>query len=290
MIMLTFIGSVQRLLQLAYVRLDDARNFFGFTNITPESDPNNYSYLCPDSHLQPLSVENPCTWISKPWPAIAAKRTHAEKVTELFSNIDRSVEWQRVLLQLLESFSVNVTLLPTSITIDDYLDLGPGYQSAHSFPECDPPRQIVFCTTSLKEFSKCTWLQEVANVYGIEPNLQCVRGENQYRCLNDVAQGTADLVAIDQASRFSYEEKFNLIPILYEYAASSFTDNYVTIAVVKEKSKIFNFAGKFCNFHSIFHLTFLFLYRLEGSCCMLSGIKRNCLFVRSKHSTKYESC
>ena len=225
------------------MRLDDVRNFFGFTGLTAESDPNNYSFLCPDSHLQPLSSKNPCTWINKPWSVLAAKRQHAQRVQDLFRELDVSSEWQQALLQLLESYHVNITSLDFPITIDDYLDKSSGYQSAHSFPACYPPRQIVYCTTTLIEFSKCSWLQEVSTVYGIEPNLQCIRGESVYRCLDDVSKNVADLVLVDQDARLKSEKKFNLTSILYEFS-TEFEKNYVTVAVVKASSSINKFEGK----------------------------------------------
>lgn len=231
------------LLKVAYVRLDDVRNFFGMTGLTAESDPNNYSFLCPDSHLQPLNSQNPCTWINKPWSVLAAKRQHAQKVQDLFRDLDTSAEWQQALLQLLESYHVNITSLDFPITIDDYLDKSSGYQSAHSFPACYPPRQIVYCTTTMIEFSKCSWLQEVSTVYGIEPNLQCIRGESVYRCLDDVSKNVADLVLIDQDARLKSEKKFNLTSLLYEFS-SEFEKNYVTVAVVKAGSSIKTFEGK----------------------------------------------
>lgn len=230
--------------EVAYVRLDDVKSFFGFTGLTPESDPSSFSFLCPDSHLQPLNTKNPCSWISKPWPTIAAKPSHAEKVQDLFRNIDSSTKWQMSLLLLLETYHVNITSLDATIPIDDYLDQSSGYQSAHSFPACNPPRQIIYCTTSIIEFSKCSWLQEVSVVYGIEPNLQCIRGENLYRCLDDVSQGIADVVLVDQDSRFQSERDFNLSSILYEYS-SDFSQNYVTVAVVKSNSGIKTFSGNF---------------------------------------------
>jgi hypothetical protein len=213
--------------------------------LTPESDPNNYSFLCPDSHLQPINTKTPCAWINKPWSVLAAKRSHAEKVHKLFREIDPSSEWQRALLQLLESYHVNITSLDYPITINDYLDQSSGYQSAHSFPACYPPRQIVYCTTTVIEFAKCSWLQEVSTVYGIEPNLQCIRGENAFRCLDDVAKDVADLVLVDQDSRLKSERDFNLTSILYEFS-SQFEQNYVTIAVVKASSNIKEFSGEIC--------------------------------------------
>jgi Transferrin len=137
---------------------------------------------------------------------------------------------------------VNISSLDFPVTIDDYLDKSSGYQSAHSFPECFPPRQIVYCTTTLIEFSKCSWLQEISRVYGIEPNLQCIRGENLYRCIDDVSKNVADLVLIDQDERLESQKNFNLTPLLFEYS-SDFVQNYVTIAVVKTSSAINTFSG-----------------------------------------------
>lgn len=229
-------------LKVAYVRLDDVKSFFGFTGLTAEADPGSYSFLCPDSHLQPLTHPHPCTWINKPWSVLAAKRSHAQKVQDLFRSIDPSVEWQQSLLQLLESYHVNISSLDFPIPIEDYLDKSAGYQSAHSFPACYPPRQIVYCTTTLIEFSKCSWLQEVSTVYGIEPNLQCIRGENMYRCLDDVAKNVADLVLVDQDARLQSERDFDLTTVLHEFT-SDFEQNYVTVAVVKASSSIKTFAG-----------------------------------------------
>lgn len=45
-----------------------------------------YSFLCLDGHLQPLNSKNPCVWVAKPWPVIAAKRKYAETVQVIISN------------------------------------------------------------------------------------------------------------------------------------------------------------------------------------------------------------
>ena len=174
---------------------------------------------------------------------LAAKRSHAVKVQEMFREIDTTLDWQQALLQLIESYHVNITSLDFPITIDDYLDKSAGYQSAHSFPACYPPRQIVYCTTSVAAFAKCSWLQEASTIFGIEPNVQCIRGENEFRCLDDVAKDVADLVLVDQDSRLKSERDFNLTSILYEFS-SQFEQNYVTIAVVKASSNIKDFSGE----------------------------------------------
>lgn len=161
----------------------------------------------------------------------------------MFRDIDPSVDWQQAMLQLLESYHVNISSLDFPITIDDYLDKSSGYQSAHSFPACYPPRQIVYCTTTLIDFAKCSWLQEVSTVFGIEPNLQCIRGESLFRCLDDVSKNVADLVLVDQDERLRNQKHFNLTSLLYEFSMN-LEQNYVTIAVVKESSGINSFAGK----------------------------------------------
>lgn len=80
-------------------------------------------------------------------------------------------------------------------------------------------------------------------VFGIEPNLQCIRGENLFRCLDDVARNVADVVLVDQDARLSSERDFNLMPILYEFSAA-FEMNYLTVAVVKSNSSINSLSGE----------------------------------------------
>jgi Transferrin len=154
--------------------------------------------------------------------------------------MDSSSEWKQALLMLLESYYVNITSLNSPIPIDDYLDKSSGYQSAHSFPACYPPRQIVYCTYSLIDFVKCSWLQEISTVYKIEPNIQCIRGESRFRCLDDVNKNIADVVLVDQDARIKSETEFNLTSLLFEFS-SEFENNYVTVAVVKASSNIKNF-------------------------------------------------
>lgn len=250
--------------QIAYVRVDDVRSHFGVTNsikfkefplknlfyfqlsgLPAQADASSYSFLCPDGHLQPLNSTRPCVWVAKPWPVIAAKRTHAAKVHDLFDSLRRTGEdnWETALLMLLESYHVNISSLHNSIPIDDYLDHAEGFQSAYSFPSCNPPRSIVYCTTSIVDFVKCSWLQEASQVYGVEPNIRCIRGEHIYRCLDDVAHQTADAVLVDQDFRLRAEEEYNLTAILHEYS-TEFINNYVTVAVVKANSDIKSFDGE----------------------------------------------
>lgn len=201
-----------------------------------------YSYLCLDGHLQPLTTENPCVWVSQPWDAIAAKREYASAVQLLLEHLDYTNQssWQTALLNILETYHVNIKQLDNTIPIDDYLDQAIGFSSAYSFPSCNPPRAIVYCTTSLVAHSKCSWLQEVADVHGIEPNLQCIREKNLNACMASVQNGGADVVFVDESERVRAEKDFHLKPHLYEYAKKK-SDRYTVVAVVKSDSDIQNF-------------------------------------------------
>lgn len=201
-----------------------------------------YSYLCPDGHLQPIHAERPCVWVAQPWPAIAAKREYATKIRSILEQLTHNAgaNWQNALLSLLETYHVNVTSLDVTIPINDYLEQAVGFTSAYSFPSCNPSRSIVYCTTSLIQHYKCSWLQEASSVYGIEPNIQCIRTESLKRCMDDTSHKTADVVLVDQDDRLQAERDHNLKPILFEFS-KSLHERYSVIAVVKANSDIYNF-------------------------------------------------
>lgn len=237
---------------------------FQFSGLPAETDPSGYSYLCPDGHLQPLDTVNPCIWVAKPWPAVAAAREHAEYVQRMLQTLshDRSNSWENSLLSLLETYHVNISSLDTSIPIDDYLDQAVGFQSAYNFPSCSPPRSIVYCTTSIIQHYKCSWLQEASSVYGIEPNIQCIRAESTERCMDDAMHKVADVVLVNQDERIKAERDYNLIPLLYEYS-SQLHERYITLAVVNSDVKVYNFSdlkGKRVCFPSFEGAAYLSVY------------------------------
>lgn len=211
--------------------------YFQLSGLPAQADPTSYSYLCPDGHLQPINVTTPCVWVAKPWPVIAARRSHAAQVQRLVTglNHDEQNTWQNALLSLLETYHIDITPLDNVIPIDDYLDEAPAFQSAYSFPECNPPRSIVFCVTSIIQHVKCSWLQEASQVYGVQPNIQCVRGPSLDTCMDDVKYRDVDLVVVDQEQRIKAQRDYNLRPILYEFS-QDMHDRYATIALVHKDS------------------------------------------------------
>ncbi|XP_058837077.1 transferrin isoform X2 [Topomyia yanbarensis] len=234
--------------EVAWVRLDDVRSHFGFSGLPPEADPSGYSFLCPDGHLQPLDTRKPCVWLAKPWPVVAAQRNVALMVQDKVAGLthDDIQSWQNALLMILETYHVNVSTLDNTIPVDDYLDQAVGFQDAYSFPSCNPPRSILFCTKSLVELAKCSWLQEVALVYGVEPNIQCMRSDTLDSCMKNVQHKVSDVVIVDQDTRLRAERDYQLKPILYEYS-STLDDKYVVVAVIRAGSNIktgFDLRGK----------------------------------------------
>lgn len=213
-----------------------------FSGATPEADPKQYSFLCLDGHLQPMNTTNPCIWVAQPWSAVAAKRDKAEQIQQLVSGLSHNDDdsWQNALLNLLETYHVTITSLDTSIPIKDYLDQAVGFASAYSFPSCNPPRGIVYCTTSLIEHFKCSWLQEAASVYGIEPSIQCIRQGSLDQCMDSTSHKAAEIVLVDQSDRVRAERHYGLTPLLYEYA-KNLQDRYTVVAVVHTDAEIYSF-------------------------------------------------
>lgn len=207
-----------------------------------QANPSEYSYLCADGHLQPINTTKPCIWVSKPWPVIAARRSHAAQVQRLVTglNHDSQQSWQNALLSLLENYHVEINPLDNVIPIDDYLDQAVGFQSAYSFPECNPPRSVVFCTTTIIEHIKCSWLQEAAQVYGVQPNIQCIRSASIDTCMDDIKYKAADVVVVNNEQRIKAQREYKLKPILFEYS-QSMHDLYATIAVVHKDAKFNSF-------------------------------------------------
>uniref|UniRef100_A0A1B0BXC0 Transferrin n=1 Tax=Glossina palpalis gambiensis TaxID=67801 RepID=A0A1B0BXC0_9MUSC len=228
---------------VAWARLDDVKSHFGLTGLTAQAEISEYSYLCADGHLQPINTTRPCVWVAKPWPVVAARRNHAAQVQALITglNHDDSKSWQNALLSLLETYHIDIVPLDNVIPIDDYLDQAPAYQSAYSFPECNPPRSVVFCTTSIIQHIKCSWLQEASQVYGVQPNIQCIRSPALSNCLDDVKYKTADVVLVDHENRIRAQRDFDLIPLLYEFS-QGMHQRYVTIAIVRKEAKLENFS------------------------------------------------
>lgn len=53
------------------------------------------------------------------------------------------------------------------------------------------------CTTSNVENAKCAWIRESASVYGIEPDIDCIKAENTTHCMQAINDHVADVVMVE---------------------------------------------------------------------------------------------
>lgn len=60
---------------VAWARLPDIQNHFGIFGEQPVKAPaEEYSFLCVDDKLVPLTDPENCAWLSRPWPAVIVRR------------------------------------------------------------------------------------------------------------------------------------------------------------------------------------------------------------------------
>lgn len=105
--------------------------------------------------------------------------------------------WQEALRSLLETYFVTFHSLNPVESIEGYLDRSKGFLSANSFSGCHPPRTIRVCTKSIIETAKCDWLGESAMVYGIEPDINCIKADNTTHCMQAINDNVADIVMVE---------------------------------------------------------------------------------------------
>ncbi|KAJ8982997.1 hypothetical protein NQ317_014292, partial [Molorchus minor] len=227
---------------VSWARLDDIEPHFGLSASSAESRIDGYSFLCPDNTKMPLNATNPCVWVVKPWPVVASRRTTAEEIQAIVSSIsqnDNPTSWQYNLMKLLETAYTTIVKLQPIEPIETYLDRATGFLNANSFSGCHPPRTIRICTTSVIENAKCSWLRESAAVYGIEPDLDCIKADNTTHCMLALNMGAADVVMVPSDLAYTAMTEYNLKTLFYETTDTS--EKYVTVMVTLPRSKIRSF-------------------------------------------------
>lgn len=225
---------------------------------------------------------------------MAVRRQYADRVQSLLADInhDDFGSWQNALLSIMETYHVNITTLDRSVPIDDYLDQAIGFQSAYSFPACSPPRSIVVCTTSSVEHYKCSWLQEAASVYGIEPPLQCVKREQMESCRQSVQLGGADVMLADHDQLMPAEVYAQLMPLMAEYAVAM-EAKYITVAVVKAGSGIHtvdHLRGKRVCFPSYEGAAYMSAWEMFRNLSLTAPSDSHCAANSLEHYFAHNSC
>jgi hypothetical protein len=165
-------------------------------------------------------------------------RTAAQDIQEFIASLSDadSFSWQAAVLSLIETFHMSINKLEPIEPIETFLEKATGFLNANSFSGCHPPRTIRICTTSIIENAKCSWLRESAAVYGIEPDLDCLKADNTTHCMDAVSHKAADIVMVPPDLLNQAIQKYNLKSLFYE----TVNDNakYLTVAVTRNGTTI----------------------------------------------------
>ncbi|XP_050305304.1 transferrin [Anthonomus grandis grandis] len=225
---------------ISWARLEDVQQHFGFTPGTIPTNPEGYSLLCPDNTIMPLNSTNPCIWVVKPWPVIATQRKKAQKIQTIITSLVSTDEetWQSNLYDLINPINSVVKPINPIIGIQTYFHNSKGFLNANSFSGCHPPRTIRICTSSNIETAKCSWLRESAAVYGIEPDLDCLKADNKTHCMMALADNAADVVLIEPDQVHQAKRDFNLKTLFYETVHDS--KKYLTSIILRKDLNINN--------------------------------------------------
>lgn len=239
--------------EISWARLDDVQQHFGLLGEDIENDPAGYSFLCPDDTLLPVNTTKPCIWVEKPWRVVASRRAVAQEIQEMVSSLqDKDPHnWKNLLRYLLDTTFADFKKIEPATPIETYLYRAKGYISANSFSGCHPPRTIWLCTRSIKETAKCQWLRESANVYGIEPDIECLKADNTSHCMKAVAAKVADVVIVPSDMVGEAMKKYDLQTLFYETVRDA--DKYITVGVTRSNVEISSWKdlrGKKCCFPS----------------------------------------
>ncbi|XP_011298780.1 transferrin [Fopius arisanus] len=213
---------------VAWVRLDDAKEHFKVSS-------SEYRILCPDGVARPLnSFKWTCTWISRPWPVVVARREIAERVARVVDGLQNAnASWQTLLLQLLEGYKATPIRLDTLKTPEDFLHEFSGLSSAYAGSECHPSRTIRWCLSSYLEHNKCQWLKRAALSYGMEPEIQCLQLSGRDDALQGVASGFCHFFVAQPEELMTAGEK-NLTAVLELIPAYHKQQNNIVILVMME--------------------------------------------------------
>lgn len=130
---------------------------------------------------------------------VSVHRTSAQDIQQIINSLNDATShtWLQALRSLLENFFITFHALDPVESIEGYLDRSKGFLSANSFTGCHPPRTIRVCTKSIIETAKCDWLGESALVHGIEPEINCIKADNETHCMQALNDNVADVVLID---------------------------------------------------------------------------------------------
>ncbi|XP_072760002.1 transferrin isoform X2 [Anoplolepis gracilipes] len=245
---------------VAWVRLDDARVHFKAEMI----DTQDYKFLCPDGTTKPLKFDEPCGWISKPWPVVIATMKSAAMIARTI-NSNTTNCWKNNLLQLMESYYITLTNVDTLEVPSDYLSRFPNFMSAYDRSGCRPSREVRWCVVSNLEWNKCDSLRAASIVYGVEPGIYCFQEKSREFCLKAIQNNLMDIFLAQPEELLEARLK-GLKPIVHAMSNTKEEVNRI-VAVVKVNSVFMTIkdlkgaTAAFTNYRSIGWNAFVTLIR-----------------------------
>lgn len=176
---------------VTYVALQEAKDFFDiYENLADQ-----YSFLCPNGTLQPITNEKPCVWLTQPWKLVISRFEASVSIKDkLKSWMTSSGNWEMALKDMLTVDSYQISDATNIVSLRDYIN------AIRPIPAPDPmcATTSVWCTTSYEEKDKCEVLAAAALTTGIRPILECSEPLlSTVSCLSDIAAGKADFMGID---------------------------------------------------------------------------------------------
>ncbi|XP_063992307.1 transferrin [Diachasmimorpha longicaudata] len=231
-------GSVMCLTEgdgdVAWVRLEDAKEYFKMEMINTSR----YKFLCPDGIARRVnfSKDLPCTWISRPWPVIAARSEEAARVARVVDGLEHlNAPWQVLLLLLMEGHRAASVRIDPFKTPEDYLNKFTGLSSAYAGSTCYPSRAVRWCLSSNLEDRKCYWLRHAALSFGFQPEITCLQLAGRNASIDGVATGFCDFY-VARPEELMIAKTKNLTSILQMTSAYLKHFNNIVILVKKTSS------------------------------------------------------
>ncbi|KAJ9575280.1 hypothetical protein L9F63_025763 [Diploptera punctata] len=192
-------------------------------------DVNQYNYLCPNGTTQPLSTEEPCTWIAQPWDSIITRNTELQKYLPSQQLRSSALAWVDTLIKIVLGNDNKLFVEPRIFSLKEYIQAGREIPEEGTTLPCQHP--IRWCTVSAKETEKCEWIKQAGITQGIVPELKCVQALSKEDCLGKISKGEADIMGIDTNIGTIAEHYYNLSTVLYQEIENQV--NSKIVAVVK---------------------------------------------------------
>lgn len=199
---------------------------------TPNSDAENYEYMCEDGTRTPITDQNPCSWAQRPWQGYMSNADTVAQKSVIQGYLSEYFDKGKTLLTKEESGHLFIKDTLTTYNNPEVI-----YPGTHLFKakykdviERDGTEQgvIRFCVSSDVELRKCKWLKQAAYSRDIRPQLECVE-KGREACLDAVVSGKAEVVVVPPNLNKQAEEK-GLTQILTE----KFEEKDLYVALVDE--------------------------------------------------------